>query len=57
MKKVRPIIRKWFDQFINKTVMWKKSKISRDKSKDQIINDIWRLVDTEKKRRKKEEAK
>ena len=33
--------------------MWKKSKISRDKSKDKIINDIWRLVGTEKKEGKK----
>ena len=33
--------------------MGKKSKIIRDKLKDQIINDIWMLFETEERRRKR----
>ena len=40
MKKIRPIIRKWFDRLIDKNVMGKKHKIIRDKLKDKIIRDI-----------------
>ena len=56
MKKIRPIIKKWFDRLINKNGMGKKPKIIRDKLKDEIINDIWILLETikEKEDRKKE---
>ena len=40
MKKIKSIIRKWFDRLINKNVIEKKPKIIRDKLKDKIIN-IW----------------
>ena len=40
MKKIRPIIRNWFDQFIKPIVIGEKSKRIRDKLKDQIIIDI-----------------
>ena len=33
--------------------MGKKSKLTRDKLKDQIINDIWMLFETEERRRKR----
>ena len=33
--------------------MGKKSKIIRNKLKDQIINDIWMLFETEERRRKR----
>ena len=45
MKKTRPIIRKWFDQLINKNVMEKNPKIIRDKLKDKIINNIRTLFE------------
>lgn len=38
MKKMRPIIRKWFDQLINKSVVGKKLKIIRVKLNDNIIS-------------------
>ena len=50
MKKIRPIITKWFDQLINKNVMGKKPKIIRDKLKDKIFNDIWTLFETKNKK-------
>ena len=53
MKKIRPIIRKWFDQLINKNVIRKKPQIIRDKLKDKIIRDISRLSETKKEERKK----
>ena len=53
MKKIRPVIRNWFDRFIKQRVMRKKSKVIRDKLKDKIINDIQRPFDTKKKERKK----
>ena len=40
VKKIRSIMRKWFDRLINKNVIEKKPKIIRDKLKDKIIN-IW----------------
>ena len=40
MKKIRPIIRNWFDQFIKPIVIGEKPKRIRDKLKDQIIIDI-----------------
>ena len=55
LKKIRPIIRNWFDRLIKQSVMGKKPKIIRDKLKDRIINDIWRHFDTEKKIRQKKE--
>ena len=48
MKKVRPIMKKRFDRLISKNEMGRKSKISRDKLNNKMINHIWRLVDTEK---------
>ena len=50
MKKIRPIITKWFDQAINKNVMDKKPKIISDKLKDKIFNDIWTLFQTKNKK-------
>ena len=43
MKKVRPVIRNWFD-----TKKPKEPKIIRDKAKDKIINNVWRLSETKK---------
>ena len=47
MKKIRPIKRNWFDRLIKQNLMGKKPKIIRDKLKDNIINDIWTLFETE----------
>ena len=49
MKK-RLIIRKWFDLLIKQNVLLKKPKIVTNKSKDKIINDIWRLFETQKRK-------
>ena len=58
MKKIRPIKRGWFDWLVKQRMMEKKKpKIIRDKLKDKIINDIWRLFDTEKEKRKKKKGK
>ena len=56
MRKIKPIIKNWFDRLIKQNVMWKKPKIIRDKLKDKTINDIWILFETaeEKEDRKKE---
>ena len=51
MKKIRPVIRKWFDLLIIQNVMGK--KIYRDKLKDKIIRDIRTLFETKKEERKK----
>ena len=53
MKKIRPVITKWFDQVINKNVMGKKPKIIRDELKDKIFNDIWTLFETKNKKERK----
>ena len=45
MKKIKAIIRNWFDRLIKQSVMGKKPKLIRDKLNDKIINDIWRLFD------------
>ena len=45
MKKIKAIIRNWFDRSIKQSVMGKKPKLIRDKLNDKIINDIWRLFD------------
>ena len=50
MKKKRSIIRKWFDLSINQNVLLKKPKIVTNKSKDKIVNDIWRLFETQKRK-------
>ena len=47
MKKIRPVIRNWFDRLIKQNVMGKKPKIIRDKLKDKIINNIWTLFESE----------
>ena len=60
IKKIRPIIRNWFDQLIKQNVMGEKSKIILKKLKDKIINDIWTLFQTEQKkqsRKKKQNEK
>ena len=56
MRKIKPIIKNWFDRLIKQNVMWKKPKIIRDKLKSKTINDIWILFETaeEKEDRKKE---
>ena len=54
--KIWPIIRNWFDQLIKQCVTGKKPKKIREKLEDKIINDIWKLFDTEKEEIK-EEAK
>ena len=56
MRKIKPIIKNWFDRLIKQNVMWKKPKIIRDKLKGKTINDIWILFETaeEKEDRKKE---
>ena len=51
MKKIRPIMKKRFDRLISKNEMRRKPKISRDKLNNKMINHIWRLVDTEKKKK------
>ena len=48
MKKIRPIMRNWFDRLMKQNVMKKKPKAIRDKLRDKIINDIWALFETEK---------
>ena len=50
MKKKRPIMRKWFDLSIKQNVLLKKPKIVTNKSKDKIVNDIWRLFETQKRK-------
>ena len=57
MKKIRPIIRKLFDQLIIQNVMRKKPKIIKDKLKNKIIGDIWRLFDSVKEKEKEETKK
>ena len=61
MKKLRPIIRNWFDQLIKQNVMRKKPKIITDKLKGKLINDIWKLFETEEEkedwRKKKQNEK
>ena len=37
MKKIRQIIRNWFDQLIKQSVMGRKPKIIRDKSEDKKL--------------------
>ena len=56
MKKIRPMKRNWIDRLIKQNVMGKKSKIIRDKLKDEIVNDTWTLFETEDEKddRKKE---
>ena len=56
MKKIRPMKRNWIDRLIKQNVMGKKSKIIRDKLKDEIVNDIWTLFESEDEKddRKKE---
>ena len=51
-KKIRPIIRKWFDWLINKIVMGKKQEIIRDKLKDKKVTDISRIFETKKERKR-----
>ena len=57
MKKIRSVVRNWFDQLIKQSVMGKKPKIIRDKLKDKIINVIWTIFDTEKEREERKKKK
>ena len=57
MKKIRPIIRNWFDRLIKQSVMEKKPKIISDKLKDKTINDICRLFDSEKEKKERKKKK
>ena len=57
MKKIRSVVRNWFDQLIKQSVMGKKPKIIRDKLKDKIINVIWTIFDTEKERDERKKKK
>ena len=57
MKKIRSVVRNWFDQLIKQSVMGKKPKIIRDKLKDKIINVIWTIFDTEKERKERKKKK
>ena len=57
MKKIRPIKRNWFDRLIKQGAMRKKSKIIRDKLKDNIINDIWTLLKQKKEKKIEKKAK
>ena len=56
MKKIRPIIRNWFDWLIKQNGTGKKPKIIRDKLTDNTINNVRKLFETEEKEedRKKE---
>ena len=56
MKKIRPIIRNWFDRLIKQNVTGKKPKIIRDKLTDNTINNVRKIFETEEKEeeRKKE---
>ena len=57
MKKIRSVVRNWFDQLIKQSVMGKKPKIIRDKLKDKIISVIWTIFDTEKEREERKKKK
>ena len=57
MKKIRSVVRNWFDQLIKQSVMGKKPKIIRDKLKDKIINVVWTIFDTEKEREERKKKK
>ena len=48
MKKIRSVVKNWFDRSIKQSVMGNKPEIIRDKLKDKIINGIWTIFDTEK---------
>ena len=56
MKKIRPIIRNWFDWLIKQSVMREKPKIIIV-NETKIINEIWRLFNTEQEKgdRKKQQ--
>ena len=57
MKKIRPIIRNWFDQLIKQNLIGKKAKMIRKKLKNKIINDIWTHFKTEGEKKKIEKKK
>ena len=46
MKKIRLIMKNWFERLLKQSLMRMKPKIIIDKSKDKMINDIWRLFNT-----------
>ena len=45
MKKIKPIIKTWFDQSIEQNVMGNKPKIITDKLNSKIIADILKLFE------------
>ena len=46
MKKIKPIIKTWFDQSIVQNVKGNKTKIITDKLNNKIIADILKLFET-----------
>ena len=46
MKKIKPIIKNWFDQSIVQNVKGNKTKIITDKLNNKIIADILKLFET-----------
>ena len=46
MKKIKPIIKTWFDQSIVQNVKGNKTKIITDKLNNKIIADIVKLFET-----------
>ena len=46
MKKIKPIIKNWFDQSIVQNVKGNKTKIITDKLNNKIIADIVKLFET-----------
>ena len=56
MKKIRPIIRNWFDWLIKQSVMREKPKIIIV-NETKIINEIWRLFILNKKKETEKSSK
>ena len=48
IKKIRSVIKNWFDRLIKQNMRENKPKITRDKLKNKTINGIWTLFETEK---------
>ena len=58
MRKIRTIKKNWYDWLIKQTVAReKKPKIIRDKLTDQIVRDIWTLIETKEEKEKRKKKK
>ena len=57
MKKIRPIKRNRSDWLIKQNVTGKTPKITRDKLKDKIINDILTFFETEEEKEDRKKKK